>query len=61
MKRKTGSSLWSLHNTGYDGGCIESTSCGWEDPTHKFASELQNLFKVMGWVIVKSAPLFTAS
>ena len=34
--------------------------CGWKDPTHKSASELQKLCEVMGVVIAKSTSTFTA-
>ena len=34
--------------------------CGWEDPTHKSASELQRFFEVMRLIIAKSTSLFTA-
>ena len=33
--------------------------CGWEDTTNKPASELQNLFEVMGLITVKSTSTFT--
>ena len=44
IKRQNGSSLWLLHNTDYDVDAQRVPSCGWEDLTHKSASELQNLF-----------------
>ena len=34
--------------------------CGWEDPTHKSASELQIFFEVMKLIIAKSTSIFTA-
>ena len=34
--------------------------CGWEDPTHKSASELQIFFEVMRLIIAKSTSIFTA-
>ena len=34
--------------------------CGWEDPTHQSASELQIFFEVMRLIIAKSTSIFTA-
>ena len=35
MERKTGSSLWILHDTGYDGGRTESTALRVRVPYHQ--------------------------
>ena len=50
MKRKTGSSLSILHNTGYDALGISPSR--WANPILKSAKELQKLFEVMGLVNV---------
>ena len=41
------------------GDALRLPPCGWEDTTNKSASELQNLFEVMGLITVNSTSTFT--
>ena len=49
--------LWIQHNTGYDGGCIESAAL-WVVPMLKSISNLKTLFEVIGLAIVKLTSTF---